>query len=424
MSTIVTAEQRRAKLVRVIDEQGVGAVAKYLSDYAGVLLEVARERGPAQLLELVDAARLADEVLRTRAKRAGADIEQIRRAERALQTFALEASATLGEVFAELKPGSGTKKGKRAEVGEEMGLSRQEVHRLMKLAKVEPQQREQAIEQLSQEERPLTPRGVLRVVSSPSASAEHQSAEWYTPPELLRAFEAGHGVPCFDEDLCSNIVAQSKNVGARRWYCLVGTYWVGKGDRRREVEFLPPTDEGEQQRALAAGATKAQVKKALKSWGGPGGVTGEGDERRLSQEPSGVVFGQPDYADPAPTIRTILDGYNEGRGRIKGATVLLNTATSSEAQQRLLRACSAVLFIGKGADHARTRLAFEQSDGKAKAGNDRDQIAVYLGPAPQRWAAALAGWGTVIIIAEALHDPPKPKKAPPKASARKKAAAS
>jgi len=362
--------------MEVIEAEGVGSVVHYLADIATKIGELPIE---VALRRSSEAHALADHLSRCKATIADAD-----RGVRALDGFALLAQATVGEALAGLeggKPGPHVKSPRR-EAADAAKISRTDAARLVELAGIEPEERSRIASSMEEGGRRLTVRGVLSVAKSTSMHPDHASAEWYTPEEFIRLV-AKVGGGHIDTDLTSCLVGQWR-VKARRWYSLRN-----------------PNDEAEQEAARRSGMPQAAIQEACAVWGGLGGVEGTRtrkiDGRRLTQAAVGHVFGQPDYGDPGPTIRTIIDAYNGGKGLCSSAIVLLNVATSSSAQQELMAISAARLWIGKGEDHPRTRIAFISPAGVPIDSNNKDQVGYYLGPKATTFAAVFGGWGVVKI---------------------------
>jgi len=356
------------QLSKVAHEQGVGSVVAYVADLATMIGDLPI----AVALQTASSAKaLANHLLRCKATIADAD-----RGVRALDGFALLAQATVGEALAGLEGGKPGDKAKspRREAADAAGISRPDAARLVELAGIELGERSRIAGEMEAEGQRLTVRGVLTASKAPSKAEGYDGDEWYTGPgfcDATRKAGGGH----IDCDLTSCLLAQ-RNVRARVWYSLRN-----------------PNDPAEQASALAAGMTQAEIDKACACWGGLGEVV----DGKLRQAAVGHVFGQPPYSDPAPTIKTILEGYNEGRGAVVSAVILVNVATGTAAQQALLKVSSAQLWVGKGEDNPKARMSFIGPSGEVAKANRYDQVAYFLGKSPVTFAAAFGGWGVVKI---------------------------
>lgn len=353
------------KIAELIDSEGVGALVRFVAD---VTTKIAACPISEALRLASEATAGADHIMRCKGT-----IEDAERGVRDLDGFALTAKAAVGAVLGELEAGGkGKAKSPRAEACELAGISRPDAARMIKLAEIEPDDRARLADSLEGKGKRLTVRGVLAAAESPSSAEDYDGDEWYTDPDFLAAArKAGGGR--IDCDLTSCLLAQ-RHVKAKVWYSL-----------------RSPKDEEEQAKARAAGMTQAEIEKACACWGGLGKV----EKGRLTQEPMGYVFGQPPYSDPAPTIRTILDGYH--RKLVTAATILVNVATGSAAQQELLELSTARLWVGKGDDNPKARMSFISPSGAVAKANRYDQVAYYLGNKMTTFAAAFGGWGVVKI---------------------------
>jgi hypothetical protein len=297
------------------------------------------------------------------------------RGKRALVELELEASRWAGILLDELpgEPeskgrGKGSKQSERMRIAEEAGIDRHRARRLVKLAKIPEERLFEIREAFDRKGKVLSLDAVVRAArrDGPVGSTN----EWYTPePFLRRVRELFDGE--IDSDPTSCLVAQ-RTVRARAWWSL-----------------RDPHDEAEQAAARAAGMTSAEIEEAIESWRGLGGVR----DGHLTQTPQGRVFSNPPYSDPGPTARTILEQHRAGRAQ--EAVILLNVATSTAIGQQLLRESKARLWVGKGEEHPRTRMAFVDGRGKAWSDNNNDQVAYYLGPNARRFELTFAGWGVV-----------------------------
>ena len=322
-----------------------------------------------EAIETARAAEAASEVL----KKCHSSIANAERGRRACEGLALQARRRVGSLLAELDGGSpGSKRSPRREAADAIELSRPDMDRTIKLAQLDEATVNKIAEQLDSGGERLTVRGVLRIAEQLERGNEGDgSDEWYTPPSFLDVLREFFGE--IDCDPTSCLLAQ-RNVKARRWYSL-----------------RSPDEDAE--RAIAVGMTAEEIEDARKTWGGLGGTK----DGKLTQQLGGSVFGQPPYSDPGPTIEAIVDGYADGRGLVREAVILVNVATSTEVQQLLLRKASAVLWVGKGEKHPRSRMAFVSPAGKAQAGNRYDQVAYFLGDRADEFAQAFEGWGVVTM---------------------------
>lgn len=336
-------------------EDLVHALADKATGLAGLNLD--------ELLDEAGAAEAAGEVLR-RCRAMAGDAE---RGQRALDAFALSAKRQAGRLLAQLpnEPGKPEKgKGKlpseRRTAAESAGLDRTEANRLVKLAELDDGQVERIAEQLDSEGARLTISGMLKRASTTSAVEGYDGDEWYTPPEFLEAARKVFG-GAIDCDPASCLIAQ-QHVRARAW-------WSKETQRHDE-------------RAAAAGLSEAKSAKLLEAWRG----LGEIKDGRIEQPLAGDVWCNPPYSNPGPFLLSIVEGYNRGRGSVRAAILLVNVATDTAIQQRLLGASSARCWVGK-------RIAFLDPTGKPIKGNRNAQVVFYLGKHPAKFAAEFSQFG-------------------------------
>jgi len=358
----------QARLIEIAEEKGIDELVSFLA-----ALAVGVEALP--LAKIMEAARTSD-AMAAYMRKCKSTVEEAERGQRALEGFALQARLVGGRVLAAADPGSkgSGKKSERRLLCEEVGLTHQDAQRQVKLSELSKEQIDSIASRLEKKGKRLTVRSVLDMAKS-VGGGESYGDEWYTPRDFLDAVRkaAGGRIDC---DLTSCLLAQ-RNVMARAWYSL-----------------RSPHDKAEQEAARAAGMTAKEIEQACEAWKGLGEVKDE----RLTQKPAGFVFVQPPYSCPAPTIRTVLDGYKPGKGGlVKEAVILVNVATASAVQQELLGASTARLWVGKGKASKKARMSFISPTGKAAEHNRYDQVAYYVGARATTFAAALGGWGTVKI---------------------------
>jgi hypothetical protein len=340
-----------------IDEL-LGQLADRAQGLAGLDLE--------QLLAEASKAEAASEVLR----RCKGMADQAERGQRALDAFSLEARRHAGAILAKLSPApvrvQGAGRGKalgqseRRIAAESAGLERTDASRLVELAQIEDGQIATITEQLEQAGSRLTLSGVLKAAKAPSAVEGYDGDEWYTPPEYLDAARKVFG-GAIDCDPASCLVAQ-RQVRARAWYS--------------------KTPQVFDERASAAGITETQAAKLIETWRGLGDVK----DGKLTQPLAGAVWCNPPYSIPQPFLSSIIEAYNGGRGLVTAAILLVNVATDTAIQQRLLATSSARCWVAK-------RIAFLDPTGKPIKGNRYSQVVFYLGPHPTKFAAEFSAFG-------------------------------
>lgn len=349
----------------------------------------------AESLELVDlreAIEIAEEAAalaaHKRLKRYVAIHDDADKARRSLQGLAVQAERHAGKLLSEFDghaPAGGRGKGKakseRAKVAEDLGIERRKAGRLVELAEIPDEVIPAICAQLEAKGKAVTTTGVIKAAKSESVIVPGTTRDdCYTQPDFFVPVRKTFG-GATDSDLTSCLTAQGW-IRARAWWSL-----------------RSPHDKDEQARARAAwtamGWSEAKQRKAIEhaieTWRGLGGEK----DGRLSQKPAGTTFGQPPYSCPEATIYTITDEYKAKR--VTQAIILLNCATETAVQQHLLELSSARLWIGKGEDHHRTRMAFYRPTGQQQKQNDRGQVAYFLGDKPTTFAANFGGWGVVKI---------------------------
>jgi hypothetical protein len=360
-------------------EAGRGSIDDIVADLAALAVQL-DDLDIDEAMRLALAAEVAGEVLK-RCRRA---IDEAERGRRAFEGFALQARVRVGRLLGDLDPGTrgaNTVVSDRRKAADAVGLSRQDTARVVELAEIPAEKVEAIAAKLEADGKRLTVTGVLKAAASPDSTEGCSTDDYYTPPEFTHdvrivfsdpyATEVDGEIGAIDSDPTSCLLAQCLSVKARSWSSL-----------------RSPHDEDERARALAAGVTEAEIDEAAKRWTA-GGVK----DGRLTQVVAGCVYANPPYSDPAPTINTIIEEHRAGR--VREAIILVNTATSSAAQQELLRVSSAQLWIGKGDKHPRTRIAFVRPDGTPHKGNMYDQVAYYLGEDPSKFVEVMSGWGVV-----------------------------
>lgn len=410
-------------------DEFVRVVAEHL-----VALQRLDLREAVELGEAADAA-----ALRTRLKRYRAIEADAERAQRALEHLALQAQLRAGELLLELDaggPGRG-KKSERTAAAEEAGLDGRQARRLVELAELDEEVREEIVEQLVGAGKRVTVRGVLDVAERRTSVG---SDEWYTPREFADAARRVFGGRP-DCDAASCPVAQIV-IGAARWWSAA------------EPEL------GEAERAAGISARKLAAMR--KAWGGVGVVyrfpTGEviepdeaiEDEAKRAKafakvanlhgrishahQLRGTVWLNPPYSFPSPFVRAVIEGYLgssledlwqryaaelgtteavldettltastwrasairqatralEEAHAITEAIILVNVATATAAGQQLLAACSAVCFVSR-------RISFRDAHGEQQDGNRYEQAVFYLGRRPQVFAREFGPFGHVMV---------------------------
>lgn len=390
------------------------------------------------LVELGQAAdRAAEQTTLKRYRRLKADAE---RAQRALEGLAMKAQLRAGEVLLSLDgggPGRG-KKSERTRAREAAGLDGREARRLVELAELDEDVREQACEQLAEAGKRVTVRSVLAIAQRRTSVG---SDEWYTPKAYAEAARRVFGgYPDCDAASCS--VAQATIRAKRFWSAAAlefGEAERAAGIKRREFlrmkreewagagvlyqfptgEVIEPDDKIEDEAKRA----KAFAKRANAE-----GRLGHAHQLR------GTVWLNPPYSFPAPFVRAVIEGYvgttledawsryaealgttetaldadedtaatwrstaleraaASKSGPITEAIVLVNVATSTAAGQNLLATSSAACFVAR-------RISFLDAHGEAQDGNRYEQVVFYLGERPEVFAREFSRFGAVVIRA-------------------------
>ncbi len=416
-------------LVQSRGEQTVDDLVRVVAER----LETLEQLDLRELVELGEAAdAVALQARLTRYRRIEADAA---RAALALEALALQAQVRAGEILAQLDaggPGRG-RRGERTQAAEAAGIEPRTARRLVELAELGDEAREQIVEQLVEAGRRVTVRGVLVVAQRRRSVGTN---EWYTPREYADAARRVFGGPP-DCDPASCTVAQAV-IGAARW-------WSAAAPKFGEAE-------------VAAGLTRRQFQRLRTGWAGVGVLyepsTGEviepdqeiEDEGRRAKAFArvanasgrishasalrGSCWLNPPYAFPSPFVRAVIEGYlgalleelwsqyvaelgtsedeldadpetsatwrataltlAHANGPITEAIVLVNVATSTAIGQYLLATCSAVLFAAR-------RIAFLDAHGEQQAGNRYEQAVFYLGPRPEAFAREFRRFGLVVV---------------------------
>jgi len=336
----------------------IDALLEQLADRAQGLADLDLD----DLLAEASKAEAASEVLR----RCKGLADHAERGQRALDAFSLQARRHAGEILAQLSPeptkmaGKSLGQSERRVAAEGAGLHRADASRLVELAAIEDEQIATITEQLERDGSRLTLSGVLKRAKTTSAVEGYDGDEWYTPPDILDAARKVFG-GSIDCDPASCLVAQ-RQVRARAWYSKAAQHF--------------------DDRARAAGVTEAQASKLLEAWRGLGDIK----DGKLTQPLAGDVWCNPPYSIPQPFLASIVDAYNGGRGMVSSAILLVNVATDTAIQQRLLAASSARCWVSG-------RLAFLDPTGTPVKGNRYSQVVFYLGNNPTKFAAEFSTFG-------------------------------
>lgn len=115
------------------------------------------------------------------------------------------------------------------------------------------------------------------------------------------------------------------------------------------------------------------------------------DDDGIQQETWGeCVWMNPPYAQPL--IGQFAESLAErvGRGEVRQACVLVNNATETQWFQTLLGVASAVCLL-------RGRVKFIDPAGNPSGAPLQGQAVLYIGPTPEVFAAAFAGYGTTLF---------------------------
>jgi|GEM_PF-3233064 len=333
-----------------------------VDDLAFALAEFVAHGIPELDLRGAMAAAVQSEAYADALRRCTRTAEEAERAERLLEGVALEARRHAGHLLAGLDGGSkGSRKpSDRRQAAEEAQIERKEASRLVQLSQIPDEQVAAIAEHLEAKGSRITIGGVLKAAASPSAAPDYDGDEWYTPPPIIEAARRVFGE--IDTDPGSCLVAQ-RHVRARAWY--------SKGQQSYDDV------------ARASGLEADEAAELLGCWRGVGDIK----DGRITQTLAGAVWCNPPYSCPGPFLLSILEAYGGGRGMVTGAILLLNVATDTAIQQRLLESSSARCWI-------RGRLAFLDPRGRPIKGNAYAQVIYYLGRDSPRFAAEFGEFGT------------------------------
>lgn len=362
--------------------------AKSVDEVVRRVAEIAESLEGTDLRELVEIAEAADLAARQAGLRRYMAIhDDADKARRALQGLAVQAERRAGRLLRDLDAEApaagrvGRAKSERARVADEAGIERTKAARMVKLAEIPDEQIPAICSSLEAKGKAVTITGVLSEAKSESVLVPGTTRDdCYTQPDFFVPVRKTFG-GAIDSDLTSCLTAQGW-IRARVWWSLRSPHDKDEQARAREAWTAMGWSEAKQREAL---------EYAIKTWRGLGGEK----DGRLTQRPAGSTFGQPPYSCPEATIYTITDEYKAKR--VTQAIILLNCATETAVQQHLLELSSARLWVGKGEDHQRTRMAFFRPNGVQQKQNDRGQVAYYLGDKPTTFKAHFAGWGVVKI---------------------------
>lgn len=340
--------------------------AKSVDEVVRRVAEIAESLEGTDLRELVEIAEAADLAARQAGLRRYMAIhDDADKARRALQGLAVQAERRAGRLLRDLDAEApaagrvGRAKSERAKAVAELGLERTKANRMVQLAEIPDEVVPVICEQLESRGKAVTTTGVIKAAKSVSAAGDYDGDEWYTPTEILDAARKVLGA--IDCDPASCLVAQ-RQVRARAWW--------SKGSQSYD------------ERARASGMTEAEATKLLGAWKGIGDIK----DGRITQPIAGTVWCNPPYSIPHPFLLSIAEAYNAGRGLVKAAIMLVNVATDTAIQQRMLAASSARCWVSG-------RIAFLDPTGKPIKGNRYSQVVFYLGKNPAKFAAEFSRFG-------------------------------